>query len=204
VWVQGCSIRCPGCFNPHLWAATGTPTTDTADFSADLVEGALARGVQGITLLGGEPFEQAAPVAEVSHTAHDAGLSVMTFTGYTLDELRAWSANRPDIAMLLAETDLLADGPYLADRPERLRPWVGSTNQGLHALTPLYKGLLEELPPDRLEVRVRDDGIVAVNGWADPDTLDMFLADLGRRVDRPRGTSINLSDTAACGGSCAS
>jgi anaerobic ribonucleoside-triphosphate reductase activating protein len=184
--VQGCSIRCPGCFNPHLWAATGATTTETANFSADLVQRALVKGVEGITLLGGEPFEQAAPLAEVAHAVRTADLTVMTFTGYTLDELRAWSTNRPDIAMLLAETDLLADGPYLADRPELLRPWVGSTNQRLHALTPLYEGVLEELPPDRVEVRVRNDGIVAVNGWADLDTHDILLVGLGRRVARPR------------------
>src|SRR3712207_8499495 len=47
-WVQGCSLRCPGCFNPHLWTARGG-TLRGAD---ELVEEADGAGVEGITLLG--------------------------------------------------------------------------------------------------------------------------------------------------------
>lgn len=186
VWVQGCTIRCPGCFNPHLWAVTG-PGVDTGRFADEALDGARAAGAEGITLLGGEPFEQAAPLARVAGRFRTAGLSVMTFTGYPLADLSRWANQRGDVAALLAATDLLADGPYLADRPEHRRPWIGSTNQGLHDLTGRYAELLGSVAglPDRIEVRVGVDGNIAVNGWAAPDTLDAFLADLGRRVDRP-------------------
>ena len=60
VWVQGCAIRCDGCFNPHLWTSQGgTPTTAEA-----LAERAINANVQGVTLLGGEPTEQAAALAD--------------------------------------------------------------------------------------------------------------------------------------------
>ncbi|MGH3908991.1 MAG: 4Fe-4S single cluster domain-containing protein [Pseudonocardiaceae bacterium] len=186
VWVQGCTIRCPGCFNPHLWASGG-PITDTDRFADETLHRAVGAGAQGITLLGGEPFEQAAPLARVAEHFRDAGLSVMTFTGYTLFCLTRWASQRVDIAALLAATDLLADGPYLAERPERRRPWIGSTNQCLHDLSGRYSELLTSVTalPDRIEVRVEVDGTIAVNGWADADTLDAFLAGLGRRADRP-------------------
>lgn len=64
---------------------------------------------------------------------------------------------------------------------------MGSTNQGLHPLTPRYADLLQALPPDRVEIKVRTDGLVSVNGWADLDTLNTLLTGLGRRSDRPQG-----------------
>ena len=187
LWLQGCSIRCPGCFNPHLWAAPGAELVPTRQFAADLVDQAVAAGAEGLTLLGGEPFEQAAASAVVARAFQAAGLSVMTFTGYLHRDLRRWAADREDIAGLLAATDLLADGPYLRDRPDLHRPWIGSTNQGLTALTGRYRNLLEDIQaqPDRIEIRVAADGTVGLNGWATDDQLDALLADLGTRADRP-------------------
>lgn len=192
LWLQGCSIRCPGCFNPHLWSTRGGQETPTATEALLLVEQALQAGSRGLTLLGGEPFEQAAAAAVVASTFRSAGLGVMTFTGYTYPDLQRWAQDRADIAALLEATDLLADGPYLADRPDRIRPWVGSTNQGLRALTERYRGRIPGLGPvpgspqpgsdggDRLEVRVAPDGTVTVNGWAETAALEHLLEGLSR------------------------
>lgn len=186
VWVQGCSIRCHGCFNPHLWTAEGgVPTSARA-----LVGVALASGAEGITLLGGEPFEQAPAAAAFAAAARAEGLSVMTFTGHVLEHLHdAAQHGEPGVEDLLEQTDLLVDGPFLAGSLDTARPWVGSTNQRFHALTDRYAALvtrLEELP-DRLEVTVSADGTVAVNGWADLDALHALLDGSGlRRAPRTR------------------
>ncbi|MEV7647405.1 4Fe-4S single cluster domain-containing protein [Arthrobacter sp. NPDC089319] len=187
LWLQGCSIRCPGCFNPHLWADRGADLVPTVELAAELVAQAAAAGSQGLTLLGGEPFEQAAASTVVARAFRDAGLSVMTFTGYRHQDLQRWAVGREDIAGLLAATDLLADGPYLQDRPELQRPWIGSTNQGLTALTGRYRHLLEDIGAqrDRIEIRIAPDGTVGLNGWASDDQLDALLAGLGTRADRP-------------------
>ncbi|MGW6173825.1 4Fe-4S single cluster domain-containing protein [Arthrobacter sp. NPDC055138] len=187
LWLQGCSIRCPGCFNPHLWADRGADLVPTVELAAELVAQAAAAGSQGLTLLGGEPFEQAAASTVVARAFRDAGLSVMTFTGYRHEDLQRWAVGREDIAGLLAATDLLADGPYLQDRPELQRPWIGSTNQGLTALTGRYRDLLEDIGAqrDRIEIRIAPDGTVGLNGWASDDQLDALLAGLGTRADRP-------------------
>ncbi|MBD7996743.1 radical SAM protein [Arthrobacter sp. Sa2CUA1] len=194
LWLQGCSIRCPGCFNPHLWSSRGGKEAETARQAQLFVEQALQAGAEGVTLLGGEPFEQAA-AAVVASAFQQAGLGVMTFTGYTYPDLQRWAQDRPDISALLEATDLLADGPYLADRPERIRPWIGSTNQGLRALTGRYRGRIpgadhnpaasQALPGDgvdRLEIRVAPDGTVAVNGWAETAALEHLLDGLNRPV----------------------
>ena len=183
VWVQGCSIRCPGCFNPHLWGAKG----GTGIGAAELAERALAvPGIDGVTLLGGEPFEQARPLADFASRLAAQGLSVMTFSGFTYRELNG--AGAPDgAAELLSATDLLVSGPYLSGQPDFRRPWVGSTNQEFRFLTDRLRHVEAELAdlPDRIEVRVAASGEVTVNGWADLDQLDTLLADDFRRLNRP-------------------
>jgi anaerobic ribonucleoside-triphosphate reductase activating protein len=177
VWVQGCSIRCRGCFNPRLWSAAGGEPTAPGELLAIV----LNAGTEGVTLLGGEPFDQAAPLSVLAGGVRSAGLSVVTFTGYSRDRLvDAAAAGRRDIADLLQATDLLIDGPYLADRPDPDRPWVGSTNQRFCFLTDRYRDLGDRLGvlPDRIEVRIGADGTVAVNGWADPDALVELLEGL--------------------------
>ena len=179
IWVQGCSIRCPGCFNPHLWAAGGGSLLDVEDLAALVA----AVGAEGVTLLGGEPFDQAAPLAVLAAQVQEAGQSVMTFTGFQLAHLHTLARRRSDVAALLAHTDLLIDGPYLRDHPEPRRPWVGSTNQGFHHLTGRYADVREQIEQgaDRLELHLLPDGTVEVNGWASAAALDVLLAGVGRR-----------------------
>lgn len=188
IWVQGCAVRCPGCFNPQMWAARGAHLDDPADLASRWIADARAAGAEGVTLLGGEPFDQAAALAVVAEAFRDAGLGVMAFSGYTLERLQVWAEERADIARLLAATDLLCDGPYLADLPDTRRPWIGSRNQSIRALTPRYAAEVDRIARDggrdALEVRISADGVVAVNGWATDAALAELLDDLGVRADR--------------------
>ncbi|AEV83752.1 anaerobic ribonucleoside-triphosphate reductase activating protein [Actinoplanes sp. SE50] len=177
VWVQGCSIRCPGCFNPHLFTPRGGTPVPPAELAARI----LATGTDGVTLLGGEPFDQAAGLAAVAATVRAAGRTVMTFTGYDHAELR--SRADQGVAGLLAATDLLVAGPFRQDLIDRVRPWAGSTNQQFVHLT---DRLPVDVTPDRLEVTVSGTGDIAVNGWADTETLDALLAGLQTRRLKPR------------------
>ncbi|WP_235008204.1 4Fe-4S single cluster domain-containing protein [Microbacterium timonense] len=190
VWLQGCAVRCPECFNPQLWADRGGVVSCTAEIAEEWVAQAHAAGAEGVTLLGGEPFDQAGAAASVARAFRAAGLSVMTFTGYPLDRLAAWAeAGRDDIGALLASTDLLCDGPYLRDLPDLSRPWVGSRNQGVRALTDRYADEVRRIAgaggADRLEVRITRGGGVEVNGWATDAALAALLDDLGPRIDSP-------------------
>jgi anaerobic ribonucleoside-triphosphate reductase activating protein len=177
LWVQGCPIRCPGCCNPEMFDdRAGTPWT-IEDLAARM--GAAAeRGVEGITLLGGEPFAQAAGAAEVARAAKARGLTVMVFSGYTRAELEA----REDARPLLALTDLLVDGQYDRDRPEPPPPigrrWIGSTNQVMHYLTDAYSPDEPRMrAPNTVELHWRD-GRLLVNGW--PAGADVLAASLRR------------------------
>ncbi|MEV4619392.1 4Fe-4S single cluster domain-containing protein [Asanoa sp. NPDC049573] len=177
IWVQGCSIRCAGCFNPHLFPTEGGVRWSPADLAARV----LAEPSTGLTLLGGEPFEQAEALAEVARQVRAGGRSVLTFSGFTHAALRrAAAAGRPGVAGLLAATDLLIAGPFRRDRLDHERPWVGSTNQEFVVLDDRFPDLADWRPGalDRVQVDVDRAGTVSVNGWLDTDRLDALLADL--------------------------
>lgn len=128
VWTQGCPMRCPGCCNPeYLPFEGGRPTAVDA-----LAERILLRDDDGISMLGGEPFAQAEGVLALARRVRAEGRSVVIFTGFTLEELRGGT---PAQVALLGATDLLIDGRYDRNRPDRRRRWIGSTNQRIHALT---------------------------------------------------------------------
>ncbi len=160
VWVQGCPLRCPGCCNPEMLPFEGGRIVDVEDLAGQVLR---TEGVEGITLLGGEPLAQAAGAAALARRVRAAGRSVMVFSGFTLEEIHARSD--PAALDLLAETDILVDGPYLRDRPETRRRWIGSANQRIHFLTGRYRA---EDPcwrrPNTLEVRLVG-GDVTVNGF---------------------------------------
>ncbi|WP_407939636.1 4Fe-4S single cluster domain-containing protein [Nocardioides anomalus] len=181
VWTQGCTIRCDGCFNPQMWTGNGGQMV-AVDI---LVEQIRAADVEGLTILGGEPFEQALPLSGLASAVQRLGLSVMTFTGHDYEHLKG--PNAPLGAYgLLAHTDLLVDGRYVATQPDLVRPWVGSTNQRFRFLSSRYEHLADTLDdiPDRVEVRVGSDGEVSVNGWASVAQLDELLAGISAPLGR--------------------
>jgi anaerobic ribonucleoside-triphosphate reductase activating protein len=166
VWVQGCSIRCAGCCNPEMFDdRRGEP------FAIEALVARIPATVEGITLLGGEPFEQAAGAAEFARLAKARGLTVMVFSGYTRAEL----AERRDAAELLAEVDLLVDGRYDRTQPEpsppRGRRWIGSANQTMHYLTRAYAPDDPRMrTANTIEIRVSARGVL-INGWPSADQL---------------------------------
>jgi anaerobic ribonucleoside-triphosphate reductase activating protein len=162
LWFQGCLLRCPGCCNPEFLSFEGGESLTLANL-LDQVDVAREEGIEGITLLGGEPLAHAAGAAMLAMAVRDRGLTVMVFTGYTLEQARAMSD--PDVDRLLAHTDILVDGPYVRELPDTTRRWIGSTNQQIHFLSDNYRA---DDPCWRerntLEIRVRG-AEVSVNGF---------------------------------------
>ncbi len=162
LWVQGCTIRCPGCCNPEMFTPKGG-TEMTPDAILDRLD--KLPSVEGVSILGGEPFEQAAGVAAFARGVHARGKTVMVYSGYTLAELHA----REDSGPLLAEIDLLVDGRYDQTKAEPPPPigrrWLGSTNQVMHFLTAAYSPEDERMrAANTVEIHWRD-GKLIVNGW---------------------------------------
>ena len=178
LWFQGCPLRCPGCCNPEMLPFEGGEALPLAEAVRRLREAAAAHGLEGITLLGGEPLAHAAGAAALARAAHALDLSVMVFTGFKLEETRVLPD--PAVRVLLAETDILVDGPYIRELPEAERRWIGSSNQRVHFLS----GRCDPDDPrwrmrNTLEIRLRD-GELSVNGFPARSAVGLWKRPRGR------------------------
>lgn len=126
VYAQGCPHHCPHCHNPSTWDFEGGYELDIDDILGQVKEIGLLRGV---TLSGGEPFAQAESFAELASRIKVLGLDVVTYTGYTFEELVEMGQKDPSVAGLLNYTDILIDGPYRHEERDLALAFRGSRNQ---------------------------------------------------------------------------
>ena len=171
VWFQGCPLRCPGCCNPEFLPFKGGQTMPLGEMAQWITRTREESGIEGVTLLGGEPFAHAAAGAALARAARELGLTVMVFSGFTIEELR--SRTDPEVAELLALTDILVDGPYERDKPDTVRRWIGSTNQRIHFLTNRYSFDEQWRKKNTLEIRVVGPEI-SVNGFPAKDAVGLW------------------------------
>ncbi|MGG6242387.1 4Fe-4S single cluster domain-containing protein [Nodosilinea sp. AN01ver1] len=161
VWVQGCLRECSGCFNPASW-----PFEPNQIVSVDeVVERILADPEnEGVTFSGGEPFWQASALAAVARRVKAAGLNTMSFSGFILAELQG-NAAPPGAQALLAQLDILVDGPFVESLAihEPTSP-VSSRNQQVRVFNP---GLRDRLnwASDQVEIHIFKDGSRLVTGY---------------------------------------
>jgi len=135
-------------------------------------------GIEGVTFLGGEPFDQSEAVSYVAKAVRKKGLSVVTFTGRTIENIQE-TGSITDVD-LLKNTDLLIDGPFIKTLADDSRPWVGSSNQRYIFLSYRYKALEPLLSgiANKLEIRIFPDGRVFANGLILTDDLKKFVMKL--------------------------
>ncbi len=167
LWVQGCPLNCQNCCNPELLSFK-PQRWHSIDELVKLI--AVQKNIEGVTFLGGEPFSQAASLALLAEKVRASGLSVMVFTGYTKNYID--SQKNQEWCALLAQTDLLIDGPYVEKLHANNIRWIGSSNQKIHFLTDRYRHLQKQknawdTGSNSIEIRLLDNTIT-VNGFPDP------------------------------------
>jgi anaerobic ribonucleoside-triphosphate reductase activating protein len=161
VWVQGCLRHCTSCFNPSSWSFEINQLVSVESLAQKILSNSRNTGV---TFSGGEPFWQAPALAELARQVKAAGLNVMAFTGFTLEELHdPWGP--AGAAELLQELDLLIDGPYIEslavhspDSP------FSSSNQRLHIFNPKLQNQIT-WASDQIEVHILKNGDRLVTGY---------------------------------------
>ena len=157
VWTQGCLKQCLGCTSPESHQITPRMVMDVSDLATDIIN---KSEINGITISGGEPFLQAASLAQLLVIVKEQRpeLNVIVFTGYQKEELR-WE----DAKALLCHTDVLIDGPYDQSK-QSTRGLRGSHNQNIIFLTNRLLDYREELEngPRKQEVYVENDKIVTI------------------------------------------
>lgn len=190
IWLQGCSIRCPGCVSLDTWdadAGRGISVDALIHWCREVTGGVL----DGVTISGGEPFDQAEAL------------------GFLLDGLIDWRSrlNRPfDIlcysglpykrllamhGALLRKLDAIIPEPYVHARPEG-GTWRGSDNQALIELSPIgherYATYVDKRArrDKRFQVQVGHDGIwfIGIPSRGDMEALEARCADRGIALRR--------------------
>ncbi|EHC05411.1 Radical SAM domain protein [Shewanella baltica OS625] len=163
IWVQGCLKRCPSCCNPDFLRVEPASLLEVEQLKKQIESNKNHFGIEGITLLGGEPVLQAPGLSELAKFAHSIGLSVMLFTGYKLEELNERQFSGID--KLLRYVDIVVDGEFELDSIERSRNWVGSENQKFHYLSERYDSAIEPIKEGVItEWRIDPYGVVSANG----------------------------------------
>lgn len=163
IWVQGCERRCQGCCNLDMQEIRKNIVVDTDDLIMLIKQSMASDEIEGLSFIGGEPMLQAQGLSVVAKWGRSEGLTILVFTGYLMEELRA--LGNASVDELLKYTDILVDGPFIQERYDNERDWIGSDNQRIYFLSDVYKpGVEYEKQQHQMEVLVSERDIL-VNGW---------------------------------------
>ncbi|MEW6279296.1 MAG: 4Fe-4S single cluster domain-containing protein [Candidatus Eremiobacterota bacterium] len=152
LWFQGCSLGCPGCFNPETHAFEGGERLHP-DEAFEWLRG--LPDIQGVTFSGGEPLQQPQPLlALLQRLRRDTHLSTLLFTGFRWEEIRHHE--------ILKNLDVVLAGRFQAEH-RVARGLLGSSNKTVHFLTDRYGPAdLAELP--EAEVVIDAEGNLVFTG----------------------------------------
>ncbi len=125
IQVSGCSIRCVGCHVPQTHRRENGTLTPVHSIVDEIID--KRDGHDGVTILGGEPFDQPGSVAELVSRLKRHGFHITIYSGYTIEELTA--RKDPNIDFILTHIDLLIDGPFLRQLGQDAGEYRGSRNQ---------------------------------------------------------------------------
>lgn len=148
IWVQGCPLKCKGCINEDLWELKKNKLMNVNKIIKEIKS---TKGIEGVTYTGGEPMLQAKGLFYLSKKLKELGLSIVCYTGYTMEELKEkkdkWIDN------LLKLVDILITGRYV----ESLRGnflWRGSKNQKILFLSNRYIQYKDFLEKEEAEAEI--------------------------------------------------
>ncbi len=156
LWLQGCSMHCPGCFNP----ATHNPSAGVWMSIPSLVRDIRSNqpAIEGITISGGEPLDQASELADLLLALKQGiPLPVLLFTGYTVEEI----SDDPEKVYVLNLVDAVICGPYQKEYAHQAG-FPGSSNQQLLLITDAYtKNDFAVLPAAEITITPNGDLILS-------------------------------------------
>jgi anaerobic ribonucleoside-triphosphate reductase activating protein len=187
IWFQGCSIRCPGCISTDTWPdkALGIPVVDVLSAIS-----AYAPEADGVTISGGEPFEQPEALGDLLNGLSvmlQPGTDVLVYSGLPFASLTPW------LEQWRGLVDAVISEPFDAMAPQT-RPLMGSDNQQFHALTDLGRERFAQFQrprdqrDDQLDVMVDEDGTAWMAGIPRRGDLERLQSLLAARGTATRTT----------------
>jgi anaerobic ribonucleoside-triphosphate reductase activating protein len=159
IWTQGCSLHCPGCVSQSLWSHDGGKVFEAEHIAQVIIK--VQHHFDGVTITGGEPFEQYKPLLVFCSIINSyTDLTIFVFSGYYLEELQE---RYPD-QLFMSYLDYLLDGRYEQGLHENCNA-RGSSNQHLYHFENGKPMLQEELfYGHRWSFAISDEGKVFLSG----------------------------------------
>ncbi len=166
IWFQGCSRHCEGCWAKATWDLSSGKEIDVEKLLEDIKS---TKNIEGVTFLGGEPFEQPEVIEFLAKEIKKAKLSLICFTGNKIENLQ------DKYKKILENIDILIDGSYEQEKQDFSRPWVGSSNQKYHFLTNRYDEKILSEYKNKIEVNISKNGTIFINGMGDFEKVTQQL-----------------------------
>lgn len=163
IWVQGCRLHCKGCWNKSMWSFAPNRMIKVQDLVLEILS---TPEIEGVSILGGEPFHQASALTTLAKELKKHSLGIMVYTGYELKELQRTKYN-----CLLRETDLLVAGRYQEKLRNTSLLWRGSENQNLHFLTERYLNY-EVQEVNQVEIEIDENGNLHIAGFPNQELME--------------------------------
>ena len=166
IFLQGCTIKCKGCTNSHLWAFG-----KGRDISTDELIRAC-EGLEGITLHGGEPLDQSDQLIHLVKQVKARNKTVVLFTGYLYKELKLRSQRQ-----IWHLADIVISGRYEEAKQSIYLQFRGSTNQRVYTHKGKYKGYKIKDGKTVAILTLDNSGNTSLIGFRNDD-LDALLRDI--------------------------
>ena len=153
IWFQGCNLNCKGCCNPELQPLEPRHLVRLSEILRIASVAKEENGIEGVTLIGGEPTLQASLPA-LAEGLQSLGLGVIMFTGRLFSELDE---------SLTRHLDTVIDGRFEIDNRDKVRNLVGSNNQRIINITNRYADddWFTKLRPDYAEIDLDGETVVS-------------------------------------------
>lgn len=174
IWLQGCSLNCPGCWNPLSHSFNGGFTVEIASivqWVADLHAEGL---IEGLTISGGEPLEQASVLLALLHALRRRipDFSIGLFSGYTEKELANGaflsrdanpSSHQANLwRAIRLHLDFAVLGRFNGHRPSN-QPLISTQNQALLLLSDRHAA--SDFSPLSVEFTIDSQGATQITGF---------------------------------------
>lgn len=146
IWTQGCSKHCAGCISPEMQPFSGNEI-DEAILADIIIQVAQKSNCKGITISGGDPFEQPASLLKLLKLLHNKINDILVYTGFEFSNIKSGSLGL-DARMCLEYLDVLIDGKYIDELNYSDCVLRGSANQTIYFinknLIPIYSEYMKK------------------------------------------------------------
>lgn len=181
IWVQGCTLACPGCFNPDTHDSGSGREMEVSELIELLVPYVHNINIEGLTISGGEPLQQWKGIRELLEWVNEhTSWTVIIFTGYTIQEIK-YMNKMPDIAAFI---DVLISGRY--NYKQRIaNGLLGSSSKIISIYSGAYSpNDFTDVPVS--EIVIENDGSITITGIDPIDLTHAVISEIGQSYGRER------------------